>query len=89
LRETMSMGGAARGPRCRPPARVGKEIAHLTYGRLVHKTDHDRQWAFTEITRALIDVLNRWLIDAPSYVRHDLRTYIKDYEAQPENRRQP
>jgi len=64
--------------------RVGKEIAHLTYGRLVYKSDEERQWAFTDITRALIDVLNIWLARAPQYVRDELGQYLRDYAVQPE-----
>lgn len=64
--------------------RVGKEIAHLTYGRLAYKTDEERQWAFTDISRALVGVLNVWLARAPEYVREELQLYIKDYADQPE-----
>jgi len=64
--------------------RVGKEIAHLTYGRLAYKTDEERQWAFTDISRALVGVLNVWLARAPEYVREQLQLYLKDYAEQPE-----
>jgi hypothetical protein len=83
-------------PRIRPkPAailntvspRVGKEIAHLTYGRLAYKTDDERQWRFTEITKALVIVLNQWLEHTPNYVRETLLTYLQDYVAEPEVRR--
>jgi hypothetical protein len=64
--------------------RVGREIAHLTYGRLAYKTDGDRQWDFTDITRGLVVALNAWLVDAPEYVRRSLMQYVKDYAAQAE-----
>jgi hypothetical protein len=64
--------------------RVGKEIAHLSYGRLAYKTDEDRQWAFTDVTKALIAVINAWLTKAPEYIREALLHYIKDYSAQSE-----
>jgi hypothetical protein len=66
--------------------RVGKEIAHFTYGRLVYKTDKERQWTFTKITKALIDVINIWLADAPVYVRVELQSYLQEYADQPEVR---
>ena len=64
--------------------RVGKEIAHLTYGRLAYRTDEERQWAFTKISRALVDVLNVWLARAPEYVREKVLLSVEDYTAQPE-----
>jgi hypothetical protein len=64
--------------------RVGKEVAHLTYGRLAYKNDEERQWAFTDITKALIDVINLWLEAAPQYAREMLLPYIADYAAQGE-----
>jgi hypothetical protein len=64
--------------------RVGKEIAHLSYGRLAYKTDEDRKWAFTDVTKALIAVINVWLSKAPVYIREALLDYIKDYSAQSE-----
>jgi hypothetical protein len=64
--------------------RVGKEIAHLTYGRLAYKTDEERQWHFTSITKELVIVINAWVSQAPRYVREELVTYLKDYAAQPE-----
>lgn len=64
--------------------RVGKEIAHLTYGRLAYKTDDERQWTFTAITKALVDVTNVWLTRAPDYVRDELLAYLRDYSTQPE-----
>jgi hypothetical protein len=66
--------------------RVGKEIAHLIYGRLAYKTDDERRWALTKITKALIDTLNLWLAGAPDYVRTQLQSYLKDYADQPEMR---
>ncbi len=62
--------------------RVGKEIAHLTYGRLEIKTEEDRQWAISQITTALIDVLNVWLTHATPHVREQVLVYIKDYGEQ-------
>jgi len=64
--------------------RVGKEIAHLTYGRLAYKNDQERRWTFTDITKALVDVVNLWLPRAPEYVRRELLAYISEYAAQPE-----
>lgn len=65
-------------------ARVGKEIAHLTYGRLAYTTDEERQWAFTDISKALVGVLNVWFVRAPDYVQGQLQLYLKDYSEQPE-----
>jgi len=62
----------------------GKEIAHLSFGRLARKTEADRQWAFWDITQAIIDVMNIWLADTPEYVREALLDYIRDYSRQVE-----
>jgi hypothetical protein len=64
--------------------RVGREIAHLTYGRLAYKTDEERKWAFTDITRALVAVINLWLTHAPQHVRDALIGSLSDYAAQSE-----
>jgi hypothetical protein len=53
-----------------PPAlepvhsRVGKEIAHLTYGRL-SLTEETQQWRFVEMGNELLGVMERFLRSVP------------------------
>lgn len=66
----------------RVPTRVGFEIAHLSFGRLAHKTEEDRRWPFWAIADELIAVLNVWLTHAPDYAREELLKPAAAYHAE-------
>jgi len=60
--------------------KMGQETAHLTYKRPFKDTD--REWMFTDVTRALVATINQWLLTAPGYVSPMLSEYLADYARQ-------